>query len=165
MSGMVSATPAKIYAAWLDGDGHAKMTGSAAEGQPVVGARFSAWNGYISGTNLELEPSRRIVQSWRTTEFPADAPDSRLEILFDPIAGGTRVIIRHTGVPDGQRKQYESGWHDHYLAPMATYFGTATKSVKKPAKKPVKKAAKVVKRPKAKRAPAKKKPAKKRTKR
>ena len=35
---------------------------------------------YIEGKNLELEKDKKIVQKWRTTEFPDDAPDSDLEI-------------------------------------------------------------------------------------
>ena len=171
VSGVIPTTTAKIYAAWLDGDSHAKMTGGAAEGQPVIGARHTAWDGYITGANLELEPPRRIVQSWRTTEFPEEAPDSRLEILLEPVSGGTRVIIRHSNVPDGQGSQYQSGWHDHYLTPMAKHFSETPKA-KKPAKtaqavKPAKaaQAVKPAKAPPAKKAKkaakvAKKKPAK-----
>ena len=143
VSGIIPTTTSRIYAAWLDGDSHAKMTGSAAAGQAVVGGRHSAWDGYITGANLELQPSRRIVQSWRTTEFPADAPDSRLEILLEPVAGGTRIIIRHGNVPDGQGLQYQSGWRDHYLTPMTAHFGMAAKPAKKKAAaKPAKKLAK-----------------------
>lgn len=73
----IPATPRQIYDAWLDSRGHTAMTGSAAEATAIEGASFTAWGGYITGRNLTLEPSRRIVQSWRTTRFTANDPSTR----------------------------------------------------------------------------------------
>ena len=42
------------------------------------GAAFTAWDNYIWGRNLVLDPNRRIVQSWRTTQFHTDDPDSQI---------------------------------------------------------------------------------------
>ena len=50
------------------------MTGAAARIAGRVGAAYSAWDGYIAGKTLELAPGKRIVQSWRTTEFASDDP-------------------------------------------------------------------------------------------
>ncbi|MGZ6347392.1 MAG: SRPBCC domain-containing protein, partial [Anaerolineales bacterium] len=72
-----TAKAEKIFRAWLSTDGHAAMTGSPAKVEPRVGGTFTAWDGYISGKTLELKPYTRIVQAWRTTEFPAESPDSR----------------------------------------------------------------------------------------
>ena len=70
------ASAQRIYTAWLDNASHTRFTGSAAVIDARVGGRFTAWNGYISGETLALEPYTRILQSWRTAEFPAEAPDS-----------------------------------------------------------------------------------------
>ena len=51
------------------------MTGSPAIVDPEIGGAFEAWDGYISGRTLSLEPGRRIVQSWRTSEFAEDEGD------------------------------------------------------------------------------------------
>lgn len=77
-SAVIDAKPAAIYEAFLDGDTHTAMTGGGATSTPRVGTRFTAWDGYITGKHLELQPGRRIVQDWRTTQFPGAAPDSRL---------------------------------------------------------------------------------------
>ena len=122
VSAVISATPQRIYDAWLDGDGHARMTGAAATGSAEVGAAFTAWGGYISGTNLELEAGRRIVQAWRTTQFTADEGDSRVEVTLEPVDGGTRVVIRHGDLP-AHGEQYRQGWEDHYFAPMRAWAG------------------------------------------
>jgi activator of HSP90 ATPase len=115
-------TAEQVYRAWLDGESHAAMTGSAAQVDPQVGGRFSAWDGYITGENLAFEPFHRIVQSWRTTEFPAGSPDSHLEILLEEAGGGTTVRLVHTAIPDGQAGDYRQGWQDYYFQPMQEYF-------------------------------------------
>ncbi len=115
-------SPQEVYDAWLDGDEHGDMTGANATGEAKVGSKFTAWDGYISGTNLELEPHTRIVQAWRTTEFPADAPDSRLEIELTETPKGCKLMIVHTNIPAGQGDSYKQGWKDHYFEPMKEYF-------------------------------------------
>jgi activator of HSP90 ATPase len=119
------APPARIYAAWLSSDEHAAMTGGSAGIDPRVGGAHSAWDGYITGTTLELEPDRRIVQAWRTVEFPADSPDSRLEIVLDAVSAGTRLTLKHSDIPAGQGASYESGWVENYFAPMQAHFSEA----------------------------------------
>ena len=122
VSQVFPATPEAIYRAWLSSDGHSAMTGSPATATDVVGATFEAWEGYIQGQNLELEPPKRIVQSWRTTEFDASEEDSRLEIVLQPQDGGTLVTLRHSGLPK-HGLLYKQGWVDSYFLPMLAYFG------------------------------------------
>ena len=127
VSDVIPASPQEIYDAWLSSRGHAQITG----GQPAIvsaieGAAFSAWDGYISGRNIKLEPGRRIVQSWRTTEFADADPDSQIEILLEPSKRGTTVTLHHTNIPDGQTA-YRKGWQDCYFDPMKTHFNEAPK--------------------------------------
>ena len=123
LSDIIPATPRQIYDAWLDGGAHTAMTGSAAAASATEGASFTAWGGYISGRNLTLEPDRRIVQSWRTTRFTVDDPDSQIEVLLEPAPDGTRVTLHHTNVPDGHTGYQSGGWQEHYFEPMKRYFG------------------------------------------
>ncbi len=122
MSAVIPASPAEIYHAWLSTKGHTLMTGSPARVSGKVGGKFTAWDGYISGRTLQLEPDRRIVQGWRTAEFPAEAPDSRLEVLLEKVKGGTRVTFIHAELPAGQAASYKLGWKDFYFKPMKRYF-------------------------------------------
>ena len=123
VSAVIPAKPAEIYKAWLSSKGHSAMTGSAAKVTRKVGGKFTAWDGYIFGKTLELEPDRRIVQAWRTSEFPDDAPDSRLEVLLVETKTGTKVTLTHTEIPKGQADEYKQGWEDFYFKPMKEYFG------------------------------------------
>src|SRR5262245_34301638 len=131
----IPAAPGSVYRAWLTGSEHARMTGGPATGEPSVGADHSAWDGYIRGRNLALEPEARIVQSWRTTEFPESAPDSILEVLLSREGGGTRLVLRHSDIPEGQGAQYREGWVEHYFEPMRKYVEKKKAPARKPAKK------------------------------
>jgi activator of HSP90 ATPase len=118
-------TPERLYSAWLDSEQHAAFTGSPAKVDPQVGGSFTAWDGYIQGATLELQPFLRILQSWRTTEFPEDSPDSSLEVLVQEEEGGARLTLIHTQIPDGQAESYRQGWEDYYFQPMQAYFSGA----------------------------------------
>ncbi len=121
ISTIIPATPEAIYRAWLSSEGHSAMTGASAEITDELGAEFEAWDGYITGRNLELEPGRRIVQAWRTSEFGEDEPDSRLEVTLEPVGDKTKLTLRHTGLSPGG-EQYEQGWVESYFEPMIDYF-------------------------------------------
>ena len=121
VTAVIHSTPEAIFDAFLDGPTHSAMTGAGATGLPKVGAKFTAWDGYISGRQLEFARPTRIVQAWRSSEFPADAPDSRVEILFEPSARGTRVTIVHSEIPKGQGSKYRGGWKDFYFTPMKAW--------------------------------------------
>ncbi len=116
-----AATPEEVYDAWLTSDEHSRMTGSPARVSNRIGEDFQAWDGYIKGRNVELERPRRIVQHWRTTEFAESDPDSLLEVLLAVENGGTRVTIRHSGLPE-HGMQYREGWIEAYFMPMKEYF-------------------------------------------
>lgn len=114
--------PQTLYSDWLSSAGHSAFTFSYAQIDPKPGGKFTAWDGYIWGVTLEMEPGKRIVQSWRTTEFPIGAPDSRIELIFEPVDGGTKLMILHSNIPDGQANGYEVGWKDYYFKPMQEYY-------------------------------------------
>ena len=123
LSEIIPAKPSEIYKAWLNSKGHAAMTGSPAKVDGKVGGKFTAWDGYIFGSILELTPNQRIVQAWRTSEFPDDAPDSLVEILLEEVDAGTKVTLTHNDMPEDQIESYRQGWEDFYFKPMREYFG------------------------------------------
>ena len=120
VSGEIPTTPEMAYEAFVDPELHAAMTGAAATSETT--GEFTAWDGYITGRTLEAHPGRRLVQAWRTSQFPEDAADSVLEIRFQASPGGTRVTFDHREIPEGQGVNYQQGWVDHYLVPMRAWF-------------------------------------------
>lgn len=117
----IPASPQDVYAAWLDSEGHSAMTGSPAHASPHLGDPFDAWDGHISGRNRELEPGRRIVQSWRAKDYADTDADSQIEVILEPTDRGTRLTITHSNVPENQTG-HQSGWVTHYFEPMQNYF-------------------------------------------
>lgn len=113
----------KLYKAWLTSKEHAAFTGGAAKVSSKVGGKFTAWDGYISGKNTELKANKKIVQTWRTSEFPENAPDSILEIDFEEKNGKTKLNLYHYNLQKGDAKKYRDGWRDYYFEPMKQYFG------------------------------------------
>jgi uncharacterized protein YndB with AHSA1/START domain len=130
LEAIIPATPRQIYDAWLNGELHEAFTGAGATGSPDVGSAFTSWGDYIWGTNLALEDARRIVQSWRTSEFPEDAPDSRLEVQLEEAGDGTRILLIHEDIPQGQAGGYEQGWVDFYFIPLRNFFAGGGKAGK-----------------------------------
>ncbi len=133
MSAVIPGSAADIYAAWLDGDRHAEFTGGAASVEARVGGRHTAWDGYIAGEILVLEPGRRIVQSWRSLDFPLGSVDSRLEVVLAPAPNGTEITLIHSEIPEGQSGDYEEGWLEYYFKPMQQYFRNGGQPTRAPA--------------------------------
>jgi activator of HSP90 ATPase len=79
---MILASPNGVYAALVDPKKHSAFTESQASGNPIVGCRFTAWDGYISGKYVELEKGKRIVQEWVTNDWPEGYDSSKLELTF-----------------------------------------------------------------------------------
>jgi activator of HSP90 ATPase len=124
VSDVIPARVDVIFDTWMSSDGHTAMTGSPAQVDPAEGGAHQAWDGYITGTTLVLEPGRRIVQTWRTTEFTEDDEDSQIEVLLEPAENATKVTVRHTNVPDGHHNYEDGGWQSNYFDPMREYFAS-----------------------------------------
>jgi activator of HSP90 ATPase len=119
---VLPALPEEVYDALLDPKKHSEFTGSKATGKAIVGAKFTAWDGYISGRNLELEKGKRIAQEWVTTEWPEDYPPSKLEFTFKEVDGETELTMVHSDIPTDQEEELKQGWIDYYWKPLKNYF-------------------------------------------
>lgn len=132
VSTMVPTAPTTLYLAWLNAEQHSAMTGGIAKIDPQVGGKFTTWNGYISGKLVILDLGRRFVMSWRTTDFPREAPDSRVEVHFEALGGSTRVTVLHTEIPEGQSEKCRESWNEKYFGPMRTFFSKYLPDPRKP---------------------------------
>jgi activator of HSP90 ATPase len=127
---VIPASPEEVYDAFIDPKKHAAFTGAEATGDPEVGGEFTAWDGYITGKNVELEKGKRIVQEWSTSEWPEDYPPSRLELTFAKLNGGTELTMVHSKVPASQAEEYRQGWIDNYWDLLKEYFKKKKKRAK-----------------------------------
>lgn len=123
LSTLLPSTPEKIYQAYLNSKKHSEMTGGgSAKIRAKVGSKFTAWDGYCGGKILELIENKKIVSTWRASEFPVDADDSILEIELEEKRNGTQISLKQTHIPASLSKNYKSGWTDFYFKPMFEYF-------------------------------------------
>jgi activator of HSP90 ATPase len=119
----LNCTAKEVFTGWLNEKIHSEFTGGAkATVSANEGGKFTAWDGYISGTNSEIFPYKKIIQKWRTTEFSPEDEDSIIEIFFTFKEGSTLVSITHTNLPDGTGEKYKKGWKDHYFTFMKRYY-------------------------------------------
>jgi len=119
---LIPASPEEVYEAFMDAKKHSVFTGSKATCDPKVGGKFTAWDDYISGKNLELEKGKKIVQEWITTEWSEGYPPSKLELTFKKAEGSTEISMVHSGVPAKQAADIKKGWIDFYWEPLKAYF-------------------------------------------
>jgi uncharacterized protein YndB with AHSA1/START domain len=74
-------------------------TAGIARGQPYA----------LEGKYLEIDPPRKLVHTWHFAGVPGEA--STVTYMLEPIAGGTRLTVRHAGIaaPD-HRSNVGAGW-------------------------------------------------------
>jgi len=119
---LIPAPPDEVYDAFMDAKKHSAFTSSKATCDPKVGGEFTAWDGYISGRNLELVKGKKIVQEWSTTDWPDSFPPSRLELTFKEAKGGTEISMIHSNAPAEQADDLAEGWNEFYWKPLKEYF-------------------------------------------
>jgi activator of HSP90 ATPase len=117
------ATPHEIYEMLMDSRKHARFTGAQASISRKVGGTILAYDSYITGTNLELDPDRKIVQAWHASDWPDDHL-SRVTFRLVRVKCGTRLIFTHRGVPDEHHESIKQGWIDNYWMPMKVQLDT-----------------------------------------
>lgn len=119
---LIDATPKELYEAILDPKIHAKFTGAKATGSMKPDGKFTAYDGYISGVNLELEENKKIVQQWTSTDFSKDHfTEATFEFL--PQERGTKLVFAQKNVPEENYKEIAQGWRDYYWTPLKSWFG------------------------------------------
>lgn len=115
----VAATPDIVFAHFVDPERIARWMGRTVEFDARPGG---AWRIDYNGTDIargevvEIDPPRRLVYTWGW-EAPGEAVGpggSTVEVTLTPEAGGTRLRLRHSGLPEGEVAGHAQGW-DQFL--------------------------------------------------
>ncbi|MCA9243837.1 MAG: SRPBCC domain-containing protein [Phycisphaerales bacterium] len=82
---------------------------------------------FASGEFVEIDPPNRVVLTWgyEHGSHGIGPGESRIEITLTPVANGTRVDLRHSGLPDDDAARGASGGWTHYLTMMARQAAAA----------------------------------------
>ncbi len=114
-----NAAPHDVYEALIDSEKHSRFTGAKANISREVGGDFSAYDGALSGSILELVPDAKIVQTWRgSDEGWVPGHYSTATFTLEAVDGGTRLTFVQTGVPEQSFEQISQGWQTYYWAKM-----------------------------------------------
>ncbi|MGA8027666.1 MAG: SRPBCC domain-containing protein [Bryobacteraceae bacterium] len=82
-----------------------------------AGAAFTIFGGYITGRQIELVPSERIVQAWRVGSWnPGVYSIAKFDLVEQ--GSGTKIVFDHTGFPKGAGRHLAEGWKAHYWEPL-----------------------------------------------
>ena len=118
----LKVSPQRIYEVLLSSKDFASFTGAPAEIDPKAGGAFSLFGGAIVGRNIELVPNQRIVQAWRPKEDFPEGTYSLVKMELKPTGSGTKLILDHTGFPEGHYDHLNAGWHSHYWEPLKKFL-------------------------------------------
>ena len=114
-----NASPHDVYEALMDSDKHSQFTGAKASISREIGGAFSAYDGALSGSILELVPDAKIVQSWRGSDEGWEPGHySTATFSLEAIDGGTQLTFVQTGVPEQSFEQISRGWQTYYWPKM-----------------------------------------------
>lgn len=122
---VLPASSERLFEMYLDSAEHGAFTGMPVEIGSQPGATFSAFGGQLSGTILAVARPRLIVQSWRSTKFAAEDPDSTLILMFTDEGTGAkrgRIDLVHLDVPEHDYQGVTEGWPNHYWGPWRAYL-------------------------------------------
>jgi len=86
-----------------------------------VGGAFSIFGGIIVGRHIELVPDERIVQAWRPAYWKPGVY-SIVKFELADSGSGTKLVLDHTGFPEGDGKSLLDGWNKNYWVPLAKYL-------------------------------------------
>jgi len=99
-----------------------KITGGKATNTPEIGGKFTAWDDYISGTNIELTPGKKIVQKWTCQDFPYNHMTDVTIELKKKSDKQTELIFTQSNVPDEFYEDINEGWNQFYWEPIKDYI-------------------------------------------
>lgn len=115
------ARPGEIYECIMNSKKHSAFTHSWCRIGRSVGDKFTAYDGYIEGENLQLVPGRKIVQSWRASDWPQDHY-SEVIFEFETSDNGTTLRFTHKKVPEEFADEISEGWKEHYWEKLKKEF-------------------------------------------
>jgi activator of HSP90 ATPase len=117
----LKASPQKVYEILLDSKQFAAFTGMPAEINREPGGAFSMFGGMIVGRNVELVANQRIVQAWRPASWePGVYSIVRFGLKGEP--SQTKLILDHTGFPEGDFAHLDPGWYMRYWNPLRKFL-------------------------------------------
>jgi uncharacterized protein YndB with AHSA1/START domain len=118
---LVDASPDEVFEYFTGPEAMVRWMGQFARLDPRPRGEFTVdINGSpVRGRYEELEPPHRVVFTWGIAGSDLLPPGaSTVEVRLTEVAGGTRVDVIHSGLPDIEQTKHARGWR-HFLARLA----------------------------------------------
>jgi len=122
LAAALPAPPDRLFDMYLDPQQHAAFTGAPVTISSIPGSAFTAFNGVLSGTMLQVVPKRLIVQSWRSPHWTEADVDSTLILTFLPQAAGGRIDLVQVNVVESDFAGVSHGWEKYYWTPWREFL-------------------------------------------
>lgn len=111
----IAAQRETVFPYFVDPARYVQWMGAEATLEPVPGGayRVGLKDGVeVSGEFVEVDPPRRLVFTWGWSHDAAVPPGAtRVVVTLEEEDGGTRVVLRHHGLPsEEQRDHHRMGW-------------------------------------------------------
>lgn len=111
----LDARPDVVFGFLTDANRYVRWQGVRAELDPRPGGAYRVWmddDTVAVGEYVEVTPPTRVAFTWGW-EGSAELPpgSSTVEIELAPDGDGTTLVLRHSGLPDGESAaMHEEGW-------------------------------------------------------
>jgi activator of HSP90 ATPase len=113
------ASALEVYNLIMDAKKHSKLSGSKVTMSNKPKGKFTVFDGYCHGYNIELIEGEKIVQAWH---FEEDGwPEDHFSICtfsFEQKGNKTKLTFIQTGVPEHKVEQLKDGWKEYYWEAM-----------------------------------------------
>jgi len=110
----ISARPETVFGYFTDPVKYVRWKGKRANLDPRPGGVFEVEfdKGEIArGEFVEVRRNQRVVFTWGWVGSATCPPGaSRVEVDLAPVAGGTRLRLVHSGLPEAEVQDHAKGW-------------------------------------------------------
>jgi uncharacterized protein YndB with AHSA1/START domain len=115
----VAAPPETVFPFFVEPDRMMRWMGTEAEldARPGGGFRVNVGGTHVAqGEYVEIDPPSRVVFTWGWDNPDTVVPPgtSTVEVTLTAEGGGTKVVLIHRDLPEGQAGPHGMGW-EHYL--------------------------------------------------
>lgn len=127
VSTTIHASPETIFQFFQEPKKFSEWIGAPVEMSPGQGNAYRIAFGdcktIVAGKIVEVVPNKRIAMSWGVEAgdqkeiIPVGS--TKVIITLEPVKAGTKVTLRHEGLPnEKERRDHEGGWY-HYLSQLS----------------------------------------------
>ena len=93
-------------------------SGGIAEMTELPKKEFSLWGGEIHGTNKTVTREKKLIQEWFGGNWDKA---SLVTFLLSNAGKGTKVVLKHTDIPNQEFEDIKKGWDEYYMLPLKKY--------------------------------------------